>query len=466
MVKTNKVIINGGGGCRNSLDSTPKNLNKENLNKSKGFFTPLIASSLALALSASIASAASRPMLACGSGVTPGICYAIDNGAPTPLSNKIFWQPASGGSFMPQTNTGTAITHLNFKFNDGTSGTPTGSINNGTFTASFGSSNAQTFVLDGKGHGIQMGNDGKGKMTIDFDPNVGGADNQRTFYLNLEKVSGDFAFKGASFNIYASMGDPNGNETKNGKFIATFGKNVIGNINTFANDSATNDKTPNTAGFSSEILFKSGANLIGNFRADAGKHKVTFENGGIKGSLIARTDQKYLTNPVNTIIFENNGSIEGEEILAVMGSNNVTAKNLTIKTETISANGTSSNINSTNNYITATGKASVTTGHITSTASTNNIALNGAHSSLTAKTIQADGNGTNIIFMGAQGSIFVTGNITSKNGVGSNAKAGSNNIILSTGARFLLGGKKSQVSTLALKQACLLYTSPSPRDAY
>ena len=393
-------------------------------------------------------------MLACGSGVTPGICYAIDNGTPTPLSNTIFWQPAGGGSFMPQTSAGVAITHLEFQFNKGTtSGTPTGSINGNTYNASFGgSSNAQTFVLDGKGHGIQMGNDGKGKMTIDFDTDLGGADNQRTFYLNLEKVSGDFAFKGASFNIYASMGDPNGNETKNGKFIATFGKNVIGNINTFANDSATNDKTPNTAGFSSEILFKSGANLIGNFRADAGKHKVTFENGGIKGSLIARTDKKSLTNPVNTIIFASNGSIEGEEILALMGSNNVTAKNLTIKTKTITANGTSKKLDSTNNYITATGKASVTTGHISTTASTTNIALNGTHSSLTAETIQANGNGTNIILIGAQGSIFVTGDIISKNTTGS-AKAGSNNIILSTGARFLLGGKKSQVSTLALKQA-------------
>ena len=105
----------GGGAHKNSLDSTLKNLNK-----SKRFFTPLIAGSLALALSASIANADS-----CTPNY-PYICYVVDSNSSivntsTRLNNLSFKQDSD--YYVPQWSS-SDVSKVHFIFDNSASNSP------------------------------------------------------------------------------------------------------------------------------------------------------------------------------------------------------------------------------------------------------------------------------------------------------------------------------------------------------
>ena len=314
-------------------------------------FTPIVAGSLALLLSASL-SQANEPQ-GCNiqsSSDKPLICHIMGTGAEqTEFASDIKWEKDSSTNFYsPMFNSSSGqptgnIETLEFKYNTAidTGAQPTGTGSGTTFTISSNNNQTQKFFLDGKGKAIQMGATGTGTLKVDFGR---GNDSRREFHLNLDNpTDGTKAntpiFKG-NIEITAGKGNPKAGEEKNSKFVGVFGgKGIEGNIKISSTEGNTN-------GHITQLLFRDGADLKGNFEASAGVNKVVFENGNLEGNIIAseyysgasfaRAQNLFIfkgegntikgeikaTNQgpwggkyeraSNTIIFANGGSIEGK----------------------------------------------------------------------------------------------------------------------------------------------------------
>ncbi|ANV97916.1 hypothetical protein BBW65_03475 [Helicobacter enhydrae] len=237
-------------------------------------YKPLIATSLALALSVSVASGATGP---CPSG--SAICYSTDGtgfqqtdvveikaGTTPPAFNQLF------------KNGSTTLDSLTLQFQKDPLATPTltGS------TLKLGGANAQ-FKLTNVGKGLLLKNDGTGTLTIDFGQFYGG-DFSRKTTLNFEGVTGSSrstlgtALKG---NIEIKAG-----EFTNDKVEATFKGDMEGNINiTAQRQPGVNIYTK----IKSNFTFDNGASLKGDLTAqivDGGQHFI-FKggNGNIEGEI-------------------------------------------------------------------------------------------------------------------------------------------------------------------------------------
>ena len=185
-----------------------KRLSTKTLNNSKRFFTPIVASSLALFLGAGVANAADC------AGTSPSICWGS---TPVTTSFSGLTLPVSGNTFTPTYTGGAtpiAIENLEFQFHGGANGKPTGSWNdknNAYFIKSVTGGN-EIFTLNGNGKGMKMGENGDKTLTIYFAE--GGADNKRVFTLNLDGMNSDtYAFEG-KLVVQPGKGVANGDEPK------------------------------------------------------------------------------------------------------------------------------------------------------------------------------------------------------------------------------------------------------------
>ena len=367
----NHVKTTAGGGHKMFSNS----LSVKSLNNSRRFFTPIVASSLALFLSAGVAAAADT--LSCPNGATggdPKVCYNYTGTSGTftdATLNGLTWQASSGDSNVvtPQANSNN-IAILVFDFNKVSTGpfVPSGSASPAdTYTVVSGSAAEQVIVLDSGGKSIEMAkqvDDTAGKLSVNFGT---GADSHREFHLNLSQATGEFSFKG-DIAITAGKGDGTSDPMKNSTFFGEFGKNVLGSI-TISDPTLTNQQLENTNGHRTILNFASGASLIasgeggvknalvteagittatftdGNIEgkiAAHGKHDnalafnfITFKGEGnkIEGNILASTEQAWSdTIAQNVITFEQGGSIKGN-IESVGGTNTITFEGETARIE-------------------------------------------------------------------------------------------------------------------------------------
>ena len=341
-----------GGGQNSSLNS----LSAKN---SKRFFTPIVASSLALFLSAGVANAAAQ---SCASGSTsadsPKICYDFDQSAWNPIGTPqeaagltdLTWGTSktdSANAVTPQVNQ-QGVSQLIFRFNEGND-TPAGTAANNAYTIRFGGTGKrQILVLDGGTKGIEManqpgsdasGNPLPGKLEVYF----GKGDPNRQFHLNLSKSAGDFSFKG-NILVQVIQGNPKTDE-KNSKFIADFGKDMVGDI------SITRTGKNNVNGHKTELNFLNSANMKGNILNNAGTMTLTFENGNMEGDVTAQSVSNF-SEATNRITFKNGGRITGNVITK---SINMPDANKPSTTITFQQGGTIDG-----NIDTSSGKASIT----------------------------------------------------------------------------------------------------------
>ena len=273
----------------------------KSLNNSKRFFTPIVASSLALFLGATLAKANT---ISCDNSTQPSLCY---NGADTGLSDIKF--ETSGNTFTPQHTNGatTTIENLEFQFHGGASNNPTGSWDSSknTYIIKSVTGGDEIFTLNGNGKGMKMGESGDKTLTIYFAESD--SDNRRVFTLNLGGVdSNTYAFEG-KLVVQPGKGWANGDEAHNGKFVGVFGgKGVKGDI-------AMNKKQAtvgNASGFRATLDFENGANLEGNLSAEAGITTATFQSGKITGNVTAKGQSTGATPTLN-VVFERQGEIGG-----------------------------------------------------------------------------------------------------------------------------------------------------------
>ena len=490
----------GGGAHKTSLDSTLKNPNK-----SKRFFTPLIASSLALALSASIASAAP-----CGSGNAPQICWNGEQFKRDDL--KLTTQR---GYFKPEHIDGTTSTpienlYFSFEYKPNTewdANTKTYSI-----FAPANASNPQHFVLDGKDRGLVLGANGTGTLALEFKFQ----ENPRDFYLKLDKVqSGNFSLMG---NITIFAGEERTDGARNDvKFTADFNKNMIGNITSKPTHNHDNWWFVN---YRQMIYnFKGGASLKGNLDNGTGHNKLNFDNGNIEGNIVANNSRYGNNFAINTITFKgsdnritgginanggtnninangtltiiaptlsgggstisatggytgrnnitaknliidndgiiatgnnnsknaniltatNNANIKTTSIDNALGKLTITAKNLSLQTGLIKANGSSSDVPRTHNKILITGSGDIQVGEVVSASSMNTFSVsNGGYGSITITDSLSTNYGANT-FMAERGAIMFN--------LGANAtitaqSSGQNRIVLKQGGKFLTANDK------------------------
>ena len=397
--------------CKNrcGAQNVPNDL-PTTLNNSKRFFTPIVASSLALFLSAGVANAATKSCASAAGANEPKICYEYDQnnataaGTPTDASlTDLSWTASASGGMTPQAG-GKPLTQLVFRFNEGSSGTPTGRLAPPSIyeVTSGGVGKKQIMVLDGGTKGIEMANevDGTtGKLLVIFGQ---GVDSRREFHLNLSQSAGEFSFKG-NIVIQAGKGwGDSGGENGNAKFIGDFGKKVIGDIVVSARS-----ENINQSGHKTELTFTNDASLEGSLTTQAGTTTATFENGNITGNVKvddARSEFSKATNTItfsgqdnriggnvtattgnsknsvgtNTITFQNNGTIGGN-ISAARGPTSSTGR--AINTITFTKNGTIGGSLSAggggSNTITSTGDMNIN-GNIAATSGANTITMNGA----------------------------------------------------------------------------------------
>ena len=392
------------------------NLSTRSLNNSKRFFTPIVASSLALFLSAGIANALDCSAVG-GSGTDPKICFSFDQSdrnAPDNLQeatglNTLSWSPSTTdgtNAVTPQAG-GQPISQLIFGFKEG-GPTPQGSAAApSAYRVSFGGSGLkQVLVLDGGTKGIEMANqaDGTtGKLEVYF--GGAGADPTREFHLNLANSQGEFSFKG-NILIQAGKGWPNPGAGAS-KFVGDFGKKVIGDITI-----STFPQEINQSGHRTELTFSSGADLEGNLTTEAGTTTATFADGNITGDVIADDVLGPFTYSTNNITFKGeNNEIGGNVSVRTRGKNKPIGKN----TITFQGNGTI--------------KGSLSTSaQVTNSININTITF--AKDGTIGGSITADLRGTNNIT--GSGDMNLKGNIA--------ANMGGANTITMNGANNTIGG--------------------------
>ncbi|ANV97430.1 hypothetical protein BBW65_00740 [Helicobacter enhydrae] len=236
-------------------------------------YKPLIATSLALALSASVASA---NVTDCN-GNTSAICYSFNNGQFfRPITQVQISAGASPSTFNQLQSNGTALQDLTLQFQHSL-----------TTSADFASS---TFTLKGlntqikltnKDKGLQLGDNGTSTLTIDFG-NYNAANLSRKAIFDFEGKTGTTALKG---NIKIIAG---GSPTD--KVEATFNGDMEGNIT--ITPTIPDKADPHLWNFdyssvTTNFTFKNGAKLKGNIEARLlrGEQNFTFSNGGIEGDI-------------------------------------------------------------------------------------------------------------------------------------------------------------------------------------
>ena len=243
-------ITRGGEGSNLNSSSASSNKSK--------FFKPVVASSLALLLTAGIASAQCDAIDTANS--KNGICFdgtLLDDSKLASFS----WE-GDNGVVSPKSATTGDISTLLFQFNAGaTSSDPSGSFDEAKKTYTIVSNKDEgVFELNSgeKAIKIPSATDGKkGALEIDF----GEGTKPRSFTLDLSAVTHNgFAFDG-DIKVKEGTADRTG-----AVFSADFGKDMIGNI-------TIGEKALS----SSDITFKDGANFDGDFSAESGENLITFE---------------------------------------------------------------------------------------------------------------------------------------------------------------------------------------------
>ncbi|ANV97618.1 hypothetical protein BBW65_01820 [Helicobacter enhydrae] len=243
-------------------------------------YKPLIATSLALALSASVASAATD----CN-GNTSAICYSFNNGQFfRPITQVQISAGASSPTFNQlQDSSGTALQDLTLQFQHSL-----------TTSADFASS---TFTLKGLNTQIKLTNKDKGlqllksdntngTLTIDFGKAPKGDFEQnlsRKAILNFEGVTNDTSNTALKGNIKVLA-----NNYKNGgdSVEATFKGDMVGDIN--IEGQLVTDPEQVYTRIKTNFTFENGASLKGNLTtriAQGGQNFIFKDGGNIEGNI-------------------------------------------------------------------------------------------------------------------------------------------------------------------------------------
>ncbi|MCE3047753.1 hypothetical protein LW138_06660, partial [Helicobacter sp. faydin-H17] len=384
----------------------------------------------------------------------PILCSGTTSDNQSIQSNILGWNATQAelpsSAYMPTLHNGGAsvLEKLTFKFMDssGTSGTITQGASSGQeATLKAGNDKTATFVtLKGNTKGIQMGASGSGTLVIDFG---NGADVQRNFTLDLSNTAqGDFSFKG-NLEVRAGKGNPSEGDTQNSQFVATFSKNVEGDIHLVYNGQG------NAAGHKNTLTFEDGSNLKGNLNATAGTNTITFKNGNVEGSVIAGSAYGSFGTALNKITFEGADNKITKGVKATdsawgAGRNEITFKNGgSITSETTSGDAIYAK-SSGKNLIVFEGNNNSILGNITATipftknGGTNIITFDNTKQSLRTDSnhtiqgnISATGNATNSITFNTAGNNSITGNITSN--TSAYGGSGNNTIVFNYQAQEL-----------------------------
>ncbi|RDU73616.1 hypothetical protein CQA57_04760, partial [Helicobacter anseris] len=418
-MKRNISLLTGGGGINNSLNASFSS------NNSKRFFKPLVASSLALFLSANIASATCNSTTSTSGA--PVFCYGNDASSAAEWKvSGISWNGGAsgigGGLFLP-TKDQTAITTLKINFNSATSSNPSIAFTDSNATGTITTNNNYFSIVGsefqssvGGGKGIQIGNTGNGTLYVDLGSQTG-----KTFVLDLSKTqTGNTSFAG---NITVTGGANNADlkfkETFKGNIIlrgyganltATFEKEMIGNIGGIGGNGSSSAGTLTAK-------FNNGAKLTGNIqtgRADDAndfvKNEVTFDGANNATDIVMKGNiTSYGTGYANLPPDETRGnhvtfakgSLEGN--IEARGRNSRNGFNEVKFTDAsggqkikgdILASGTISNAK---NSVSFSGTGTVE-GNVNATVGTNILTFGGTTNSITGSV--SAGNGSNTITFG------------------------------------------------------------------
>ncbi|ANV98474.1 hypothetical protein BBW65_06535 [Helicobacter enhydrae] len=248
--------------------------------KSNPSFKPLIATSLALALSMSVTSAGTCP------NNQDAICYGTSGTTLKQFDQIIFGDASDFKKLQKQGTPNVDINNLTFKFTNDSSTTPPTltpeASKQNDFTLSLGGNNAVFQLTNVGAKGLQM-NNGSGVITIDFGQDVDGSGNPvqtnftRNAILNFTGKSTDTALKG-NIKVIASASPTD-------KLTATFGGNMEGNITIGGQKKNSNGTFSDFANIHTEFTFSNGATLKGNIEvggAQGGQDFIFEGNGGIE----------------------------------------------------------------------------------------------------------------------------------------------------------------------------------------
>ncbi|ANV97989.1 hypothetical protein BBW65_03875 [Helicobacter enhydrae] len=243
---------------------------------SSKFFKPIVATSLALALSTSFASA--NPVSCPTSG--SAVCWDTTAGTNFQQFTTLKIEPKDGSEFnkLQFSALTTPITDFTLKFIKNGGGTHSGDAT----TASVGGKKAQ-LKLTNETKGLQLGS-GDSTLTIDFGEHaelVGQTMKTDTYhktFLNFNGVTNGTALKG---NLKVIVG-----HSLNNSLNAIFKGNMEGNIEIINGDYNGNLKLSTEATFT----FQEGAKLKGNLTTKLMSHTEKYfifegENGGIEGNI-------------------------------------------------------------------------------------------------------------------------------------------------------------------------------------
>ncbi|ANV97655.1 hypothetical protein BBW65_02015 [Helicobacter enhydrae] len=274
-------------------------------------YKPLIATSLALALSVSVASGADN----CPSGNTSAICYSTTNGTDFKQFTSLTIAPTGQGSnqfnqlkYTAAPAQGITISDFTLKFrNNGGEGQQSSS------EASIGGQNAQLKLIN-KGNGLQLGSAGTSTLAVDFGKYE--AQNfARKATLSFEGTTPNTAGSTPKTALKGNIEIKAGNST-NDEVIATFKGDMKGNIKIVGQSIGYRRVA---AKAKTNFTFENGASLKGNLRVEyvEGGQNFTFERGGIEGSIktsaaldIANIDATMGGTTTTNITFKGEGFIK------------------------------------------------------------------------------------------------------------------------------------------------------------
>ncbi|RDU71899.1 hypothetical protein CQA57_07350, partial [Helicobacter anseris] len=285
----------GGGDTNNSLNAS---FSSENSKDSKRFFKPLVASSLALFLTAGVASATCT-----STSGAPSICYGVGSTAnadqTVTINSGLTWNDPTGGTGLWTLKTGSGQdnpVNITIGFNNNNDeASLSQTLSSDTYSLTIGGnvtdSRKPIFVLQSS-KGIDMQS-----KTLTFDFGKGGNTSKTEGYekslkLDLSGVnSSATALKG---NLVVNGGRAQQYYGEN-KFEATFGGDVEGNITIQAGSGGGDVRTDFTFGgnVTGDIIVKNDYNStsgapngiaggVNNFTFDGGSNKNINITGSIK----------------------------------------------------------------------------------------------------------------------------------------------------------------------------------------
>ncbi|ANV98507.1 hypothetical protein BBW65_06740 [Helicobacter enhydrae] len=225
-------------------------------------FKPLIATSLALALSVSVTSAAN-----CPSTSQNPICYGTGGTANTPYTGITFGDKS--GFKELKYNTSTSIDNLTFQLQ--TSGNIGETLAGNNLTLSLGGNQA-IFQLTNTGAGLQIKN-----LEVNFEGDARQGTFARKMNLNFNGTTQNTAFKG---NITIRAGN-----SINDKVEAVFSKDMEGNLKVMGRKV---DQKFLFNQIKTTFTFKNGANFKGsleNYKAEGGVNFIFEGRGNVEGNI-------------------------------------------------------------------------------------------------------------------------------------------------------------------------------------